>query len=312
MLSRRSVRVKVMQVLYALNKDESLKEEKIEKVYWDYVDSTYDLFLYNMYVISQIAKKASDDLEKRKSKHLPTEEDKKFTDKFAQNALTRCLRDKEGIVKVFEKKYFEQYIDQDQALKIYTEFSKTPEYLAYLDGESEQEDHVEILLELYRFCRQNDLFKEMMTDRFFNWTDDKSMVIGTTKKVIKDLPVDIIDIKKYYPDDETVKEFGQELLDKTVKGNEFFLELIQPTLDNWDSERLATVDMILLKMAVCEMMYFDTIPTKVTLNEYVEIAKKYSTDKSREFINGVLDKLMKELEKNGKIKKSGRGLSGEK
>ncbi|MCL4127407.1 UNVERIFIED_CONTAM: hypothetical protein GTU68_017567 [Idotea baltica] len=112
----------------------------------------------------------------------------------------------------------------------------------------------------------------------------------------------------HYPSDETVNEFGFQLLEKTITGDETLLKYIQPTLNNWDSERLAIIDMILLKMATCELMGFPSIPTKVTINEYVDLAKHYSTAKSKEFINGVIDRIMKDFTESGLIQKEGRGL----
>lgn len=128
------------------------------------------------------------------------------------------------------------------------------------------------------------------------------------KKTIKALPVDGTFYQEYEPADETVKEFGEVLLKKVCEEDGDLSEIIEPMLKNWDAERVAVIDMILLKMAVCELVSFPTIPTKVTLNEFVEISKLYSTDKSKDFINGILDRLMKKLDKDGKIVKEGRGL----
>ena len=153
------------------------------------------------------------------------------------------------------------------------------------------------------------MYNEVIGDAYLNWVDDKSLVIGAVKKVLKALPVEgVTFLDEYYPDDETIKEYGETLLNRTFKGDEALLGIIKPILTNWDHERLALIDMILLKMAACEMLEFPTIPAKVTLNEYVEVAKLYSTDKSKEFVNGVLDNLMKQLEDEGKLKKEGRGL----
>ena len=112
----------------------------------------------------------------------------------------------------------------------------------------------------------------------------------------------------YRPQHETTVEFGEALLQNVTNKNDALLEIIEPTLQNWDADRVAIIDMISLKMALSELMIFPTIPTKVTINEFVEISKKYSTDKSKDFVNGVLDRLMKKLDKEGKIKKKGRGL----
>ena len=122
------------------------------------------------------------------------------------------------------------------------------------------------------------------------------------------MPVSEDFYEAYKPTDDTVKEFGEVLLEKVHEDGDELFNIIEPTLKNWDAERVAVIDMILLKMAVCELVNFPTIPTKVTLNEFVEISKMYSTDKSKDFINGILDRLLKKLEKEGKVVKEGRGL----
>ncbi|MBK9734223.1 MAG: transcription antitermination factor NusB [Saprospiraceae bacterium] len=153
------------------------------------------------------------------------------------------------------------------------------------------------------------MFNEIIEDQFANWEDDKSLIIGTIKKVLKSLPSDDDDyINEHYPDLETSKEYGEFLLKRTLSEDKVLLELIGPVLQNWDAERVAVLDMIMIKMAICEFLYCPTIPTKVTLNEYVELAKNYSTSKSKEFINGVLDKLLQDLILKGNVIKEGRGL----
>jgi len=128
------------------------------------------------------------------------------------------------------------------------------------------------------------------------------------KRSLKAVPEDEEFYNQHRPGDETVVDFGEVLLKKVCLENDALLGLIEPTLKNWDAERVAVIDMILLKMALCELINFPTIPTKVTLNEFVEISKQYSTDKSKDFINGILDRLMKKLNRDGKIMKEGRGL----
>jgi len=156
------------------------------------------------------------------------------------------------------------------------------------------------------------LFNEIIEDQFANWEDDKSLIIGAIKKVLKALPSDNNDfIMEHYPDAETCKEYGEFLLSKTLRDDKSLLDMISPVLQNWDAERVAILDMIMLKMAICEFLYCPTIPTKVTLNEYVELAKNYSTSKSKEFINGILDRLLQELNQTGRIQKEGRGLIDE-
>jgi N utilization substance protein B len=169
-------------------------------------------------------------------------------------------------------------------------------------------DNAKALLDLYRFLAASDLYSDMSEDRYNNWCDDESLVSGAMKKTLKNFPVSGKFYEEHEPSDATVLEFGEELLRKTCSEDQKLFTDIEPTLKNWDAERVAILDMVMLKMALCELLHFPTIPTKVTLNEYVEISKLYSTDKSKEFINGILDRLMKELLEKGRIVKEGRGL----
>ncbi len=309
MLSRRSVRIKVMQLIYSLDRDESLKPKDIIKSYSSNIELSFELFLFSVYVIYNITQVSTNDMAKRKSKHLPTEIDKSFTDKLVKNPLMQDIAENTVLAKKWEALEFESKINKDYISKIYDAFAKTESYQEFISKETTDADVLELLLELFRFCRQNEYYNEMLEDNFYNWVDDKSLVVGTVKKYLKLLPTDSKNsFKEFLPEDETVKEFGLNLLKKTVSSKEQLMQHIIPVLENWDHERLALVDTILLQMALCELKDFPTIPTKVTMNEYVELAKHYSTVKSKEFINGILDKLSTELIKSGDIVKEGRGL----
>ena len=298
-----------MQLLFSLSRDQELSYKETEKRYWEVIDNTFNLYLYNMYVVMEITALAEIVAEKKKSKHLPTEQDKVFSAKIFQNEIIQDLVNNTKLQKKFKTLNFEEISNQDYFKKIYDGFAKTEEYIAYLGKKSEKQDHLDIILELYRYCRKDEFFNELMEDNFSNWIDDKSVVVGTFKKSVKILPAS--DPKFYdvhFPEEETIKDFGSTLLKQTHKGDKELLTIIKPSLKNWDHERLAVLDMIILKMAITELIHFPTIPTKVTLNEFVEVAKMYSTAKSKDFINGVLDKLMKDLVEEVKVKKEGRGL----
>jgi transcription antitermination protein NusB len=306
MLSRRSVRVKVMQLLFNLGRDKDLTQKDVLKRYQQSIEDAYELYLLNFYTLLRICRWAGQDEKKRKEKHLPSDYDKKFSAKLYQNEAIQSAIGNKSLEEQFDKYAFLGKIDEDMTEGLYKEFSKTEAYQSYmLDDDA---DDTEILLELYRFCRQNELFNEAMEDAYSCWLDDKSLVVGAVKKSLKALPAQGAFYRENLPQDETVSAFGENLLIKCIEEDESLLKLIEPTLENWDTERVAVIDMILLKMAVCEFLYFETIPTKVTLNEFVEIAKNYSTDKSKDFINGILDRLMRELSEAGKINKLGRGL----
>lgn len=301
-----------MQVLYAQSRDESLDYNSTMKEYWKKIDDSFHLLLFSLYNLIQITKIASEDQEKRKSKHLPTELDKKFTSKLWTNPMIQALVKNKTIQTKFEKLYFAQKVDKDHFKTIYYEFVKEEAYTAFLSKETSNDENLEMLLELFRFCRRNELFNEIIEDHFANWEDDKSLIIGTIKKVLKALPSDDENfIMEHYPDDETTKEYGEFLLSATLKEDKTLLKYIEPVLQNWDADRVAILDMIMIKMALCEFMYCPTIPIKVTLNEYVELAKNYSTSKSKEFVNGILDRLLQDLKAKGNIVKEGRGLLDE-
>ena len=308
MVSRRSVRVKVMQLLYAQTRDTELTKSELLKRYDEGVDQSFELLMFTLFVFLSISALSVEDGKKKQAKHIKSEEDQAFTAKLYTNTLIQSLAKDVELEDEFIKYKFSDRVDADFFKKMYIEFAKMDEYAAYLKADDTKEIHLDILLELFRFLRKNEYFSDVLDDNYSNWMDDKSLVVGTMKKMIKDLPVKGRFFEAYYPDEETARDYGQVLLSEVSKNEAYLLTLIEPTLKNWDVERLAIIDMILLKMALAEFLYFPTIPTKVTLNEYLEVSKQYSTPKSKDFINGILDRLMKALQAEGKINKEGRGL----
>jgi N utilization substance protein B len=261
-----------------------------------------------LYLI-RVAEYAILDAESRRSKLRPSEEDKKFNAKLATNPLIVSLSKNEGLYRLFKLYKTETYLDEDHIRSFYNEFSKKDEYIQYVYNDSNSDkDHEEMLLALYRHLCASELYLELNDDKFSQWEDDESLIIGSIKKTLKALPAEMSFFEAYKPNAEATVDFGELLLRKVHNEDEALLKVIEPTLRNWDVERVAVIDMILLKMALVELMTFKSIPSKVTLNEFVEIAKNYSTDKSKDFINGILDRLMKQLGEEGKISKEGRGL----
>lgn len=273
------------------------------------VDRSFELYLFNLLMLTRIASFSKQDRARKRAKLLPSEEDLAFEAKLGENPLVDSLVNNQELSRLYKKYKLEGRIDKDMVRRFYSDFAKTEEYQAFLQqNESSEDDYRDILLALYKHCIGSEAFEEYLDDNYSSWTDDKSLIVGAMKKTIKALPADPDFYEAYQPGDETVKDFGEKLLLKVVREDEDLLAIIEPTLRNWDADRVAIIDMILLKMALCELMHFSTIPTKVTLNEFVEISKIYSTEKSKDFINGILDRLMKQLETDGKISKKGRGL----
>lgn len=308
MLSRRGVRIAVMKRLYSLSRDESLSIKSCINAYQKAVTDTYDLYFFCLYSLVKITRVAVDDEEKRKAKYLPSPEDKLFKSKLYFNPIIQSLETSKKFSLKADKLDFKATASKDFATQIYNEFQKEESYLNYLKVENTNEEHLDMILELFRFCRKNEYFNDIMEDWNVNWIDDKSLVIGTVKKTLKACPTDEDIFSEHLPDTEITEDFGLELLKHAYQEDGEMLDYIKPILENWDHERLAIIDMILIKMALVEFLYFKTIPVKVTLNEYVEISKTYSTPKSKEFINGILDKLLKQLLEDKKIDKEGRGL----
>ncbi len=309
MLSRRSVRVKVMQLLYQLNRDESVTFPEVIQRYKDGINTTFETYIHQLWYFVKVAEFSLEDANRRLNKHVPTGQDKTFKPILATNPATKSLSEHKTFLSLVDKFNVHKGFDQDQVRVLYNEFMNEPSYEAYINkADHTNEDHIQILLELYKFLMSKELFVGFTADRYMSWEDDESLVVGAMKRTIKALPATEDFYKEFQPNDDTVKEFGEGLLRKVCQEDEPLYNRIVPNLENWEPDRVALLDMIMLKMALAELLHFPTIPTKVTLNEYVEISKVYSTDKSKEFINGILDKLFKNLSESGEIVKEGRGL----
>jgi transcription antitermination protein NusB len=305
MLSRRNIRIKVLQALYAATITQDTPPDVLFEQYLQSCQRSFRLLLFALNNIIRTAAYALREEEIRRTKLLVTDEDKAYTGILYSNALTQSLVTNKFFLRELQARKADEVKDEDILRKVYSDLSKTEEYLAYW---KDPQDHMEALLRLLKFCIAHPLFEELLDDFSPAWSDDKSLVLGTLKKIIKALPLNGPFYEDYEPDQQLVEEFGRNMLLNVWKRNEELTRNIAPTLRNWDVNRVAAIDMLLIKMAVCEFIYFPTIPVKVTINEFVEISKLYSTDKSKEFINGVLDRLMRDLQEAGKINKEGRGL----
>ena len=309
MLSRRNVRIKVLQVIYGSNINHD-KIERYQRNYQTSIDRSLEILVYSLRVMQKILKYSLTDAENRKYKKLPSDNDKLFKPVLLTNKQSQNLMNSQ-LLEIYTRKFHtDTKIDQDVIRILNLEFSKDEDYIQYyIAAEHTTEENIAMLLKIYKLLTKNEVFNETIEDHYVSWDDDESLVVGAMKKIIKSLDQDEYDfLKDYIPDDETVKEFGETLLIATVKNDKSLVELITPFLENWELERVAAIDLIMLKMAVTEILRIESIPTKVTLNEYVEISKIYSTEKSKEFINGILDRIINKLNNENKIIKTGRGL----
>jgi transcription antitermination protein NusB len=298
-----------MQLLYAKNRDAELTLNDLHSQYDDYGKRTLELYLLNFHQLLEVAHYAVKDEVNRRGKHIPTEDDKKFSAKLYKNSLLDPFILRGAYSRAIKKFLIDSHIQEDNTRLFYQKFLETDTYKQFLTKQDNtQEDCRHVLLELYKFLYNNDSFAEMMEDFSPSWIDDDSLIIGAMKKTLKALPSETEFHHDFNEEDHLTMAFGAQLLIKSYKQDEVLLEEIKPMLKNWDADRVATIDMILMKMALAELLFFPTIPTKVTINEYVDISKMYSTDKSKDFVNGILDRLMKKLKEEERIVKEGRGL----
>jgi len=310
-LNRRHIRVKVMQSIYAMHQNGSDNIEKQEKFLLYSIDNILDLYLLMLSSLIEIAKKEALFLDKSSNKHLATAEDKNANKKFINNAIFRILSENKSLLQAIEDRKITNWtLNDDYILLLLADIKKSDLYATYMKNrvntfEEDQEFVVALFMEV---IAANDKLYDYLEDYKLTWVDDIPVVNTQIIKQLKAMkPHDNFAVPKLYKDSED-QQFVTDLFRKTVLNEaELAKEYINKT-PNWDTERIAEIDTIILKMAICEFLKFPSIPMKVTINEYLEIAKEYSTPKSSIFINGILDNLVKEFQTENRLNKTGRGL----
>ncbi len=302
MISRRNIRVKVMQTLYILDSmDGEIKAAEAQKMLTKKIDQTRLLFTYLIYFITEVARYAEKDALQKASKHLPTAADLAVNTKIAGNELLwKILEDSSFKASVEEAKFY-SLMDNDLLKKIYQQLVQTEEYKEYIEDQGRDKKNEKKMLDFIfnHLMLPNEEFINHVEEKFINWDDDAEMmqtlVLNYFNRPVQQTFHDILSKEKW--------AFAKDLLQTVQDKKEQTLELIKPKLKNWDAERVASLDLILLQMGICEFLYFETIPTKVTINEYIDLAKDYSTPQSGQFVNGLLDNIHKELSAQNKIEK---------
>jgi N utilization substance protein B len=310
-LNRRHIRVKVMQSIYAMHQKSSDDLEKEEKFLLQSIDNIQDLYLLMLSTLKEIRKKEIIFLEASSKKHLATTEEKKPNKKFANNSVLLQLEDNNSLTIALEKRKINNWsLNDDYILILLNEVKKSELYQDYMSTtKSSFEEDKQFVLDVFsELIAPNEKLYEYLEDHKLTWIDDIPLVNTQIQKQLQQVSEKSeFSVSKLYKDEED-KEFVSLLFRKTVLNE---IELAKKYIDktpNWDADRIAEIDTIILKMAICEFLKFPSIPVKVTINEYLELAKEYSTPKSSIFINGILDNLVKEFTAEDKIKKTGRGL----
>ncbi|WP_284651614.1 transcription antitermination factor NusB [Flavobacterium terrisoli] len=300
-----------MQSIYAMHQKNSDEMEKEEKFLIQSIDNIQDLYLIMLSTLTEIRKKEIVFLEASSKKHLATPEEKNPNNKFINNAVLQHLEDNSSLSIALEKRKINNWsLNDDYILILLNDIKQSALYEKYMGNRKNvfEEDKQFVVDMFTELIAPNEKLYEYLEDNKLTWTDDIPVVNTQIQKQLKQLSEkDDFRVVKLYKDEED-KEFVGNLFRKTVLNE---VELAKEYIDktpNWDADRIAEIDTIILKMAICEFLKFPSIPIKVTINEYLEIAKEYSTPKSSIFINGILDNLVKEFQNEDKIKKTGRGL----
>lgn len=311
MINRRHIRVKVMQSVYAMlqsHSDDIIREEKFLK---HSVLKMFDLYVLNILLLVEVQKLATKKMTLSKKKILATEADLKPNTKFINNKLINTIAESVSVEGYVELNGLNNWEENTEYVKIiYDELLKSDLYKKYLATE---EDSFKIdrsfVVDFFKeIIAPNEKLAEYYEDKMISWVDDIPFVnTWVVKSLSKQKANGLFVLGSLYKDKDD-EDFVSSLFRKTVLKQAEYEQYVEDKTPNWESDRIAEIDMILIKMSITEFMNFPSIPTRVTINEYIEISKDYSTAKSSYFINGVLDKISKEFIANEKIVKIGRGL----
>ncbi len=313
MLTRRHIRVKVMQSIYAMVQADDDRMDVYRKFLFSSIEQMENLYLLLLSFLIALQKHAKEQMELGQKKYLATDQDKNPNTKFVNNRVLQLLAENEALQQILKEKKIDNWdLNEDYIRIVYDAIINSRQYHAHMVSEkSGFEEDKAFLIDLFKeIIAPNDKLYEYIEDQRITWIDDLPLINTLILKKIKKVTSNATGhyfIQKLYKDADD-KSFMKDLFTKTLLNDKVLSNEIEGKTPNWDKERIAEIDEILLKMAICEFLYFPSIPVKVTINEYLEIAKEYSTPKSSIFVNGILDKLVKEYQQNEKLNKSGRGL----
>ena len=311
MINRRHIRVKVMQSVYAMlqsHNDDIIREEKFLK---HSVLKLYELYVLNLQLLVEVQKLAAKKIALSKKKILATNEELNPNNKFLENKIIKTISESEsleGFIALNNLKNWE--LDFEYVKIIFEQLQKSDLYKNYLniDEDSYKIDKAFVISFFKEIIAPNDKLAEYFEDTMISWVDDIPFVnTWLVKTLSKQKENNAFILGSLYKDRDD-ENFVSQIFTKTVLKHKEYERDIEDKTPNWETDRIADIDMILIKMAITEFINFPSIPTKVTINEYIEISKDYSSEKSSYFINGVLDKISKEFIKSKRIVKIGRGL----
>lgn len=307
MINRVLIRLKVIQVVYAYYQNGGKNLEAAEKELFYSMSKAYDLYKYLLLLMIEVTQFADRRIDNRRNKLRPTEEDLNPNTRFIENAFMAQLMQNTQLEE-FRANQKRTWDDEGDFVKhLFERIEETKAYQEYMAKDTlTYEDDRELWRKLYRSTiAQNDEIDEILEEQSLYWNDDKAIVDTFILKTIKRFEPENgaeQELMPEYKDDED-KEFARKLLRTAITGADAYRKLMENNAKNWDMERFAFMDILIMQVALAEIMAFPSIPTSVSLNEYVEIAKMYSTPKSGGFINGMLDSIVNQLKSENKLNK---------
>ncbi|QQR86468.1 MAG: transcription antitermination protein NusB [Flavobacteriales bacterium] len=313
MVNRRYLRIKVFNALYSFHQSEGASGAKLEKELFVSIDRTFDLYVSLLLLFGELREQAERHMAERKLKRLPTASDLNPDRRFVDGPILTALANSPRLQKEAEARKVNWVGHGEWLQGLFRTIEQSELYKAHMTsptvGFNEERAFLAAIFEEY--IANGEGLHDMLEGRTIHWMEDLDMACSMLKRKLDQLrPADlegdrVAEMEKMDPDEI---EFVQVLFRRSIELNDENEALIGQRASNWESERIAVADMLLMKMALTEARELDQIPVKVTLNEYIEIAKAYSTPKSKNFINGILDSLFTEMRKDGRIVKVGRGL----
>ena len=313
MLNRRLLRIKVMQTLYGFFQSEDADLVKEEKNLLLSIDRIYDLYLYYLCLPVELAHIAEIQMEEARNKVMPTEDDLNPNRKFVDSYLIKALENNTELKKLLENRKISWSAENELLHKLWKKIKNSESYQRFLhNGDDHPAAHRKFMEKLYNeFVVDNDDLYSIFQEKSIYWDyEDNDFGVQMAMRYFSKIKSEenYRSIPPKYKDPEDDAEFVKNLFRKSIKHDKEISELIEGKTQNWEVDRIAIIDVLLMKMAIVEFLHFSSIPVKVSLNEYIEISKLFSTPKSKVFINGVLDKLLAEFNEKKLIKKKGRGL----
>ena len=307
MINRVLIRLKVIQVVYAYYQNAGKNLDAAEKELFYSLSKAYDLYKYLLALMIEVTQFADRRIDNRRHKLRPTEEDLNPNTRFVDNAFMAQLMQNTQLEE-FRANQKRTWDDEGDFVKhLFEKIEQTKAYQEYMAKETlTYEDDRELWRKLYRSTiAQNETIDEILEEQSLYWNDDKAIVDTFVLKTIKRFEPENgaeQELMPEYKDDED-KEFARKLLRTAITGAEAYRKLMENNAKNWDMERFAFMDILIMQVALAEIISFPSIPVSVSLNEYVEIAKMYSTPKSGSFINGMLDSIVNQLKSENKLNK---------